>query len=224
MRGKLIAIDGVDGSGKGLQTDMLISALLQRGLPARKLRFPVYESDSSALVRMYLSGGLGRQVGDVNGYAASVFFAADRYASFKSDWGGQFQDGVNMVCDRYVSSNAIHQSVKVPTQERDRILEWVDELEYEKLCLPRPDLTIFLDMPVEVAVGLMERRYSGDQSKKDIHESDERYLHECHAAAVYAAHKFGWHRIECVQNGRLRSPEEIHQSVLERVKDLYAEF
>ena len=222
MRGKLIAIDGVDSSGKGLQTQLLLEAMEQKGLPVRKLRFPVYESDSSALVKMYLAGEMGG-VSDVNGYAASIFFAADRYASYKMDWGKPLQDGLNMVCDRYVSSNAIHQAVKAPQEQRDEFLGWVMDLEYEKMGLPKPDLTIFLDMPVDVALSLMDKRYHGDASKKDIHEADRDYLLACHEAAVYAADHFGWARINCVENGKLLSPHTIHEKIMDLVDPLFKE-
>ena len=222
MRGKLIAIDGVDSSGKGLQTQLLLEEMEQRGLAVRKLRFPVYESDSSALVKMYLAGEMGG-VADVNGYAASIFFAADRYASYKTDWGKPLAEGQNMVCDRYVSSNAIHQAVKVPAAKRDEFLGWVMDLEYEKMGLPKPDLTIFLDMPVDVALSLMDKRYHGDQSKKDIHEADREYLLACHEAAVYAADHFGWARISCVEDGKLLSPHVIHEKVMALVNPLFKE-
>ncbi len=222
MRGKLIAIDGVDSSGKGLQTQLLLEALEHRGLSVRKLRFPVYESDSSALVKMYLAGEMGG-VSDVNGYAASLFFAADRYASYKMDWGKQLEEGTNMVCDRYVSSNAIHQSVKVAEAEREDFFSWVMDLEYEKMGLPKPDLTIFLDMPVDVALSLMDKRYHGDASKKDIHEADRDYLLACHEAAVYAAEHFGWVRINCVEEGKLLSPHVIHEKIMERIDAILKE-
>lgn len=222
MRGKLIAIDGVDSSGKGLQTQLLLETMEHRGLPVRKLRFPVYESDSSALVKMYLAGEMGG-VSDVNGYAASLFFAADRYASYKMDWGKPLSEGLNMVCDRYVSSNAIHQAVKVPLDSRDEFLGWVMDLEYKKMGLPKPDLTIFLDMPVDVALSLMDKRYHGDASKKDIHEADRDYLLACHEAAVYAADHFGWARINCVENGKLLSPHTIHEKIMDLVDPLFKE-
>ena len=222
MRGKLIAIDGVDSSGKGLQTQLLLEELEHRGMEVRKLRFPVYESDSSTLVKMYLAGEMGG-VSDVNGYAASLFFAADRYASYKMDWGKQLEDGMNMVCDRYVSSNAIHQAVKVDRAERDSFLAWVMDLEYEKMGLPKPDLTIFLDMPVDVALSLMDKRYHGDASKKDIHEADRDYLLSCHDAAVYAAEHFGWARISCVEDGKLLAPQVIHEKVMALVAPVIKE-
>ncbi len=216
--GILIAIDGVDSSGKGLQSRLLFDALSSRYENTLKVSFPDYESESSALVKMYLSGQFGKAVDSVNAYAASMFFAVDRYASFKKNWGEQYNNGAIIVCDRYVTSNAIHQSVKLPFEQRDEFLHWIDDAEYNKLGLPRPDMVFFLDMPVSKAMELMSGRYEGDESKKDIHEADTEYLVTCHKAARYACEKFGWKRIECVKNGILRTPEDIHSEILEAVE------
>ena len=217
MHGKLIAIDGVDSSGKGLQTDLLLAALQQKGERVRKLSFPVYSAPSSAPVREYLAGHFGG-VNDVNGYAASLLFAVDRYASFKSDWERDYRDGCTFVCDRYVSSNAIHQSVKLPQGEREAFLRWVEDVEYEKMGLPRPDLTIFLDMPVEVALQLMKKRYHGDESKKDVHEKDTEYLARSRRAAEFCARRLGWDTVHCTADGTMRSIEEI-QTEVQRAAD-----
>lgn len=212
--GKLIAIDGVDSSGKGLQSRLLYEAILKKYPDTLKVSFPDYDSESSALVKMYLSGQFGKSVDSVNAYAASMFFAVDRYASFKKNWQEQYNNGSIIVCDRYVSSNAIHQSVKLPKEQRDEFLSWIDDAEYNKLGLPKPSAVIFLDMPVEKAMELMLGRYEGNESKKDIHEADIDYLRACHNAAEYACEKFGWHRVECVKNGILRTPEDIHAEVM----------
>lgn len=217
---KLIAIDGVDSSGKGLQTKMLFEALKEKNDNVVKISFPDYESESSALVRMYLSGEFGKEINSVNGYAASLFFAVDRYASFKKNWKANYEKGDIIICDRYVSSNAIHQSVKIEENKRDEFLSWIDDVEYEKLGLPRPDMIFFLDMPVDMALKLMDKRYNGDVSKKDIHEADEGYLSMCHQAAEYACDKFGWQRIDCVVDGVLRTPEDIHNEIMEKVNSI----
>lgn len=216
--GILIAIDGVDSSGKGLQSRLLFEALSKKYGNTVKVSFPDYDSESSALVKMYLSGQFGKAVDSVNAYAASMFFAVDRYASFKKNWGEQYNNGSVIVCDRYVTSNAIHQSVKLPFEQRDEFLHWIDDAEYNKLGLPRPDAVIFLDMPVDMAMKLMSGRYEGDESKKDIHEADIEYLKTCHKAAQYACEKFGWKRIECVKDGVLRTPEDIHAEVMATVE------
>ena len=216
--GKLIVIEGLDGSGKSTQLALLPEALKSKGIDCKSVSFPDYDSDSSALVKMYLAGEFGTKPGDVNAYAASIFYAADRFASFKKNWGEQYNNGSVIVCDRYVTSNAIHQSVKLPIEKRDEFLHWIDDAEYNKLGLPRPDVVIFLDMPVDMAMKLMSGRYEGDESKKDIHEADIDYLKTCHKAAQYACEKFGWKRIECVKNGVLRTPEDIHREVMETVE------
>ena len=216
--GVIITIDGVDSSGKGLQSQMLFEKLVSLDKKVTKVSFPDYESDSSAPVRMYLSGKLGKSVDSVNAYAASLFFAVDRYISYKQSWIENYNAGEIVICDRYVSSNAIHQSVKLPYESRDEFLAWIDEVEYDRMGLPRPDVVFFLDVPVDVAMKLMSGRYDGDETKKDIHEADIEYLKKCHNAAEYACDKFGWQRIECVKNGVLRTPEDIHEEIMSRIK------
>ena len=216
--GVIITIDGVDSSGKGLQSKMLFDKLVSLDKKVTKVSFPDYESDSSAPVRMYLSGKLGQSVDSVNAYAASLFFAVDRYISYKQSWIENYNAGEIVICDRYVSSNAIHQSIKLPAKDRDEFLEWIDDVEYDRMGLPRPDVVIFLDVPVDVAMKLMSGRYNGDESKKDIHEADIEYLKKCHNAAEYACNKFGWQRIECVRDGVLRTPEDIHEEIMSIIK------
>lgn len=215
--GVIITIDGVDSSGKGLQSGMLYEKLKSMSKETIKVSFPDYESESSALVRMYLSGEFGKSADSVNAYAASLFFAVDRYASFRKNWKGNYDGGQIVICDRYVSSNAIHQSVKLDDAQRDEFLSWIDDIEFNKFELPRPNIVFFLDMPVDMALKLMSGRYNGDESKKDIHEADAAYLKKCHDAAEYACDKFGWQRIECVKNGVLRSPEDIHNEIMSKL-------
>lgn len=219
--GKLIVIDGVDASGKESQTNLLLEAL-QCAHTVKKVSFPDYESDSSAPLRMYLSGKFGNRPQDVNAYAASLFFAVDRYASYKLDWGERLRAGVSILADRYVTSNMIHQTVKLPRDRWNDFLEWVDDLEYTKLGLPKPDLVFYLDMPVEVALKLMANRYGNDMSRRDIHEKNVAYLNACHEAADYACEKFGWERICCADGDQPLPMDTIHEKILRRVKSLYA--
>lgn len=197
MRGKLIVIDGLDGSGKSTQAQLLWERL--KGLPggAELISYPDYEKPSSTLVRMYLSGAFSENADDVNAYAASTFYAADRYAGFMHHWGALYRQGKTILASRYVSSNAIHQMVKLPRAEWDAFLAWLEDYEYEKLELPRPDLVLFLDMPRTVADRLILSRYGGDESKKDIHEKNRAYLEKCEQSARYAAQKKGWRVIPC---------------------------
>lgn len=197
MRGKLIVIDGLDGSGKSTQAQLLWERL--KGLPggAELISYPDYEKPSSTLVRMYLNGEFSENADDVNAYAASTFYAADRYAGYMQHWGPLYRQGKTILASRYVSSNAIHQMVKLPRAEWDAFLAWLADYEYEKLELPRPDLVLFLDMPRIVADRLILSRYGGDESKKDIHERNRAYLEKCEQSAQYAAQKEGWRVIPC---------------------------
>ena len=190
--GKVIVIEGLDGSGKATQTERLYELLSARGVQVRRVSFPDYDSPSSALVKMYLNGEFGSDPGDVNGYAAAAFYAVDRYASFKKDWGKAYDDGAVILCDRYATSNAVYQMTKVPQCEREEYLRWLEELEYCRLGIPRPDLVIYLDVPTDISQSLMSRRYDGDESKKDLHERNLAYLAQCGESARYSAMKLNW--------------------------------
>ena len=214
MLGRLIVLEGPDGCGKATQAGLLYEALCRKGERARKITFPDYESDSSALVRMYLRGAFGQNVNDVNAYAASSFFSVDRYASYRTDWGAFYESGGTVVADRYTTANAVHQCAKLPRAEWDAYLEWLFDFEYRKIAIPKPDLVLYLDVEADVSQRLMDRRYHGDETKKDLHERDAEYLLHSREAGQYCMHRFGWQRVECTENGRMRSAEEIHQTIL----------
>ncbi len=216
--GRLIVIEGLDGSGKSTQIDILEKRLLADGENPFKIKLPYYEDDSSALVKMYLSGQLGSGAGDVNAYAASTFYAADRYASFKKFWSREYNGGRLILADRYTTSNAVHQMTKLDKSEWDSFGKWLFDFEYNKLAVPSPDCVVFLDMPVEISQRLMSERYGGDEGKKDVHERDVAYLRSCYETAKYAARKFGWHVIRCSENGAPRSIEAISQEIYSCVK------
>lgn len=211
--GKVIVIEGLDGSGKATQTERLYELLSARGVQVRRVSFPDYDSPSSALVKMYLNGEFGSDPGDVNGYAAAAFYAVDRYASFKKDWGKAYDDGVVILCDRYATSNAVYQMTKVPQCEREEYLRWLEELEYGRLGIPRPDLVIYLDVPTDISQSLMSRRYDGDESKKDLHERNLAYLAQCGESARYSAMKLNWNVISCVRDGKMRSIDDISAEI-----------
>lgn len=213
--GKMIVIEGLDGSGKGTQAALLLENLKKSGRDAFAIDLPNYSDDSSALVRMYLKGEMGSHPGDVNAYAASTFFAVDRYASFKKFWGREYDGGKIIVANRYTTSNACHQMTKLPEESWDPFLDWLFDFEYQKLGIPTPDCVIFLDMPVEVSQKLLEKRYGNDESKKDIHELDVEYLRHCRFAASYACDRLGWKKIVCAENGSPKSVEEISRLVFE---------
>lgn len=214
MKGKLIVIEGLDGSGKATQAELLASALAEQGRNVKEITFPDYENDSSALVRMYLKGEFGSKPDDVNAYAASAFYAVDRYASYKKNWGELYEQGGIIVADRYATSNGIHQCSKLDESLWDEYLQWLDDFEYKKLGIPAPDTVIYLKADTAVSQKLMTGRYNGDESKKDIHEGDIEYLKRSQKAAVYCADKLGWKTVECVKDGKMRSIDDIHAEIM----------
>ncbi len=207
--GKLIVIDGLDGSGKSTQLGLLETYLKENGHAYKQISFPDYDQPSSALVKMYLAGEFGQAADSVNAYAASSFYAVDRYASYKKFWETDYQNGTPIVAARYTTSNAIHQMAKLPKSEWDAYLTWLEYYEYVQLGLPRPDAVVFLDMPLHIAQMLMSGRYHGDESKKDIHERDLAYLKQCRESALYAAEKCGWTVITCGEGDAPLAPEKI---------------
>ncbi len=214
MAGKLIVFEGTDGSGKSTQYARLCQRLEQEGTAFQRLVFPQYDKPSSALLRMYLNGEFGSHPGDVNAYAASAFYAVDRYASLKQVWGEYYRQGGLILSDRYTTSNAVHQASKVPLAEREAFFGWLADFEYDKLGLPRPDLVIYLDMPTQRAVENLRRRENDTNTKADIHEVDSDYLATCHETAGQAAAYYGWRRVDCVDaQGALRSIEQLHEEI-----------
>lgn len=218
---KLIVIEGLDGSGKATQAKRLTEALVEKGIPVREVSFPDYGSDSSALVRMYLSGQFGTDPQDVNAYAASSFFAVDRFASYKKDWCRDYARGV-VIADRYTTSNAVHQCSKLPKEQWEDFLNWLFDFEYKKLGIPAPDRVIYLNVDPAVSQALMTARYSGDESKKDIHERDIAYLRHSREAAAYCAEKLGWETVDCCRDGQMRSIEDIHKDVMKLLENSIA--
>lgn len=218
MSGRLMVLEGTDGSGKSTQFELLRRRLERESVPFRHAVFPRYDQPSSALIRLYLEGEFGSAPGDVNAYAASAFYAVDRYASYRQDWGTWYEDGGLVLCDRYTTSNAVHQASKLPGQDRESFLRWLYEFEFDKLGLPRPDLVLYLDMPVEQSEHLLRRRETTTDTQADIHERDSAYLAACREAASYAADLLGWRRIPCMEAGQLRTVEEIHQDIWKEVR------
>jgi len=219
--GKLIVIEGLDGSGKSTQLELLTKRLAERSINVKKVSFPDYDNPSSTLVKMYLGGDFGKKAGDVNAYAASVFYTVDRYASFKQSWGEFYLDGGTIVSGRYTTSNAVHQTSKLPRENWEDFLDWLYDFEYEKIGIPKPDKVIFLDMPIEVSQKLLDGRYVGNGGKKDIHESDVEYLNRCREAARFTAEYSDWTVIPCAKEGNPRSIEEISDDILNEVLKLF---
>ena len=218
--GKLIVIEGTDGSGKSTQFKLLTEYLDANNHAFRRIVFPRYSEPSSALIRMYLGGEFGTNPSDVNSYAASSFYAVDRFASYKQDWGKWYEQGGLVLSDRYTTSNAVHQAAKEPPEKRGEFLRWLYEFEYDLLGLPRPDLILYLDVPTDHTEVMMRRREQATNTKADIHEKDMAYLATCRESGRAAAAFYGWTVIECVKDGAMRSIEDIHREIISHVTKL----
>ena len=220
-KGKLIILEAGDGSGKATQTKLLYEHLRSDDYFVRRVEFPDYADDSSALVRMYLGGAFGAHASDVNAYAASAFFAVDRCASYLRKWRDDYEAGCIILADRYTTSNMVHQAVKMgDARERGEFLAWLWDFEFRKLGLPMPDLVLFLDMEPAASDKLIAARASERGKTEDIHERDKADLHRCHAMYRELAAAYGWKRIPCSAGGKPFLPEEIHAQVYEAVKGL----
>ncbi len=218
--GKLIVIEGLDGSGKSTQIERLIDRLNDKNITFKQIKLPDYESDSSAVVKMYLNGEFGKNPDDVNAYAASAFYTVDRFANYKTKWKEDYDNGVLILADRYTASNAYHQATKLPEEEWDSFFEWLSDFEYKKIGVPEPDAVIYLDMPVEISQKMMTGRYNGDENKKDIHEKNISYLNKCRVAAKHASAKLGWYLIDCSDGENPRSIESISSEIYEIIEKL----
>ena len=215
--GKLIVIEGTDGSGKSTQFRLLTQRLEAENRVFQKLVFPQYAEPSSALIRMYLGGEFGSNPSDVNAYAASAFYAVDRYASYKKVWGTWYEQGGLVVSDRYTTSNAVHQASKEPVENQAAFLKWLYDFEYDKLGLRCPDLIIYLDVPTDFTEAMMRRREADTNTHADIHEQDMEYLATCRRTGKAAADYYGWTVIDCVKYGTMRSIEDIHEEIYRHV-------
>ena len=218
--GKLIVFEGTDGSGKATQSQLLLERLQREGTDCRKLDFPRYGEPSCAAVELYLHGALGDKPGDVNAYAASTFYAVDRYCSYKQSWGGYYRDGGVLIADRYTTSNAVHQASKLPKGARKAFLDWLFGFEYGLLELPEPTAVFYLDVPTELTERMMRRREAETNTGADIHERDEAYLRACREAGEQLVADYGWQYVDCSRDGEMRGIEDIHEEIYRRAKEL----
>lgn len=212
-KGKLIVLEGIDGSGKSAHYKRICRHLEEDGIKYNHIVFPRYDNESSALIRMYLGGQFGANPADVNAYAASTFFAVDRFAAYRNDWGGIYNSGGFILSDRYTTSNAVHQGAKLPDDELEAFFKWLYDFEYVKMELPKPDLVIYLDVDLETSVSRMKHRQEKTNTNADIHEKDVRYLENCLRVADKAADYYGWTRIPFKKNGAERELEEKHEEI-----------
>ncbi|WP_312562224.1 thymidylate kinase [Anaerospora sp.] len=219
--GKLIIIEAGDGCGKATQTARLYERLTAEGYPVKKVEFPDYASPSSALIKMYLGGEFGTQPDAVNAYAASAFFAVDRFASYKTSWGEWYRQGGIILADRYTTSNMVHQAVKIADESaKDSFLDWLWDLEFVKFGLPVPNQVLFLDVPPDLSSRLLAERSVKAGDEPDIHERDMDYLARCYHSYRLLAARYGWQSIDCVSADGLKSVDQIHQAIYHSVKTI----
>lgn len=214
--GKLFVIDGTDGSGKQTQFEKITERLKKEGKDIKVVSFPNYESESSSLVKMYLSGKFGENAKDISPYIASTFYAADRYATYKTEYEEYYKNGGIILADRYTTANMVHQAGKIKDiKEREKFLRWLWDFEFNLYGLPVPTKAFFLNMPTEYAIKLMENRENKitHENKKDIHERDASHLKDAYEAACSLVDKYDWYEVKCVKNGEIRSIEDIHEEI-----------
>lgn len=218
---RLFIIEGIDGSGKSTQVSLLAKRLQEAGEAVFQIKLPNYGSPACAPVEQYLSGAYGTGADDVNAYAASSFYAVDRFAYFKTGWGPEYDNGKIILSDRYVSSNLIHQCSKLPPKERKQYIEWLYDFEYKKMGIPRPDAVFYLDVPPRITGTLMTGRYEGDDSKKDIHERDQEYLLRCYQMGMFCCDNLGFQKIPCLNaEGAMLPKEAISDMIFQKIKSL----
>lgn len=222
-KGKLIVLEGIDGSGKSSQYRRLCARMENDGIEYNHIVFPRYDKDSSALIRMYLNGEFGENPADVSAYAASTFYAVDRYASYRNDWGDIYENGGLIIADRYTTSNAVHQGSKLDKAELPAFFDWLADLEYVKMGLPKPDLVIYLDVDLETSLRRMEKRQQSTDTHADIHEKDISYLAHCLETADIACEHFGWKRIPYMKDGLEREVDEKNDEIYALVRSYLGE-
>ena len=218
-RGKLIVLEGIDGSGKSAQYRRLCARMEKDGIEYTHIVFPRYNKESSALIRLYMGGAFGRRPEDVNAYTASAFYAVDRFASYRDDWGAAYERGGLILSDRYTTSNAVHQGSKLPDDELPDFFRWLADLEYNKMGLPEPDLVIYLDVDLETSRRRMRQREERTHTSADIHEKDSGYLQRCLHTADMACRHYGWKRIPWLKDGVERDLDEKNGEIYRIILD-----
>ncbi len=218
MSGKLIVLEGIDGSGKSTQYRLLLERLRQDGIDFRSTVFPRYGEESSALIRLYLGGEFGSRPADVNAFAAGTFYAVDRYAAYKQDWGAYYEEGGLILADRYTTSNAVHQGCKVRPEELGEFFDWLYDFEYVRLGLPKPDLVLYLDVDIATSLSRMRSREAATHTQADIHEKDTAYLENCLRTGRLAAAHYGWQVVPFREDGRELEIREKNDRIYALIK------
>ena len=219
--GKIFVIDGTDGSGKQTQFERLKNRLTEEGIDYRTVSFPNYDSPSSSLVKMYLSGEFGENAKDVSPYIASTFYAADRYATYTTKYKEYYENGCIILADRYTTANMVHQAGKIQDkEEREKFLNWLWNLEFELYGLPVPAEVFFLKMPPEKALELIKNRENKftHSAQKDIHERDKSHITDSFNAACSVAQKYNWYTVECIKDGQVRTIDDIHEEIYQEIR------
>ena len=219
--GKIFVIDGTDGSGKQTQFERLKNRLTEEGIDYRTVSFPNYDSPSSSLVKMYLSGEFGENAKDVSPYIASTFYAADRYATYTTKYKEYYENGGIILADRYTTANMVHQAGKIQDkEEREKFLNWLWNLEFELYGLPVPAEVFFLKMPPEKALELIKNRENKftHSAQKDIHERDKSHITDSFNAACSVAQKYNWYTVECIKDGQVRTIDDIHEEIYQEIR------
>ena len=220
-KGKLIIIEsGSDASGKATQSQRLYERLIQEGKKCLKITFPDYDSDSSALVKMYLNGDFGKNPSAVNPYISSTFYAADRYASYKTKWGEFYNNGGIIISDRYTTSNLIYQSALIDDiEEKKKFIDYISDLEYNKLGIRKPDKVIFLTAPFDIVTNLRKQRPDNEGIINDVYERDLEFMKKIYDNALFVADYLSWKKVECSDNGKMKDINNIHEKIYNLVKN-----
>ena len=220
-QGKLFVIDGTDGSGKQTQLQKLKERFEREGVSFKDVSFPNYESESSSLVKMYLNGDFGSNAQEISPYIASTFYAADRYATFKTKYEEYYNNGGIILADRYTTANMVHQAGKIKDdKEREKFLDWLWDFEFNLYGLPVPTQVFFLNMPIEYSEKLMQNRANKitHEEKKDIHERDKEHLKDSYNEACKLVQKYNWFEIKCVKDGNIRTIDDIHEEIYKEIQ------
>lgn len=219
--GKIFVIDGTDGSGKQTQFERLKNRLTEEGIDYRTVSFPNYDSPSSSLVKMYLSGEFGENAKDVSPYIASTFYAVDRYATYTTKYKEYYENGGIILADRYTTANMVHQAGKIQdNEERETFLNWLWNLEFELYGLPVPTEVFFLKVPPEKVLELIKNRENKftHNAQKDIHERDKSHITDSFNAACSVAQKYNWYAVECIKDGKVRTIDDIHEEIYQEIR------